>query len=362
LTLDPINLDYEPHLPPKTDYGIAIVGCGTIVTSATLPCYRKHELNIIGCYDINPEASATLARRFGIPKVYRTLSDLLADPKVEIVEVAVLPRAQLEIVRQVAAARKHLLCQKPLSDIFAEAVDIVRLARQAGIKLAVNQQMRWDQAIRAANTLIKQGWIGKPTDATIQASFFSNIPGTVWAEIPRYEILFHSIHYIDSIRFLFGDPNWITSRHARYPLEGRVLGETKTITVFDYDTGLQVAITVNMCNPSDERFFIFRFIGTEGVISGTLGISKYPEGEPDTLTWSSNSRCSGLRFEAKLEGTYLPDSFIGPIASLMQAIQENGVPETAGDDNLNTLRIAEAAYKSAAENRSVRLAEIESER
>ena len=107
----------------------------------------------------------------------------------------------------------------------------------------------------------------------------------------------------------------------------------------------QVAIAVNMCNPSDERFFIFRFIGTEGVISGTLGISKYPEDEPDSLTWSSNSRCAGLRFEAKLEETYLPDSFIGPIASLMQAIQENGVPETAGDDNLNTLRIAEAGYK-----------------
>src|SRR2546423_1694876 len=103
---------------------------------------------------------------------------------------------------------------KPTRIRHHQAVEIVRLAREAGIKLAVNQQMRWDQAIRAANTLIEQGWIGKPIDATIQASFFSNIPGTVWAEILRYEILFHSIHYIDSIRFLFGDPNWITSRHA----------------------------------------------------------------------------------------------------------------------------------------------------
>src|SRR5579864_4127046 len=107
------------------DYGIAIVGCGSIVTAATLPCYRKHNLNIIGCYDIKPEASAALARTFGIPKVYRTLSELLSDPKVEIVEIAVLPQFQLEIVKQVVAAGKPMLCQKPLSNKFAEAVEVV---------------------------------------------------------------------------------------------------------------------------------------------------------------------------------------------------------------------------------------------
>ena len=353
-----VDLDYKPCLPPKSDYGIAIVGCGTIVTHASLPCYRKHNLNVVGCYDIKPQASATLAQAFGIPKVYESLDDLLADPDVEIVEIAVLPGAQLEIVRQVAAAGKHVLCQKPLADVFGDAVAIVRLAREARVKLAVNQQMRWDPAIRAAKTLIRKGWIGKPTDVTIQASFFSQLPGTHWAEVPRYEVLFHSIHYIDSIRFLFGEPDWVTSRHARYPLEGRVLGETKTITILDYAAGLQALVAVNMCNPSDDRFFVFRFLGTDGAITGTLGLLKYPQGEPDTLVWSSNKNYSDLRFEAKLEGTYVPDSFIGPMVSLMQAIQDDGIPETDGADNLNTLQIAEAAYISAAENRSVRPAEI----
>ena len=354
-----IELDYKPHLPPKLDYGIAMVGCGNIVTHASLPCYRKHNLNVVGCYDINPKASATLAQKFGIPKVYGQLSELLADPGVEIVEIAVIPRAQLGLVRQIVAAGKHVLCQKPLSDVFSDAVEIVRAAREAGVKLAVNQQMQWDQAIRAAKRLINDGWIGRPIDVAIQASFFANLPGTIWAAIPRYELLFHSIHYTDSIRFLFGEPEWVTSRHAKYPLEGKVLGETKTITVLDYSSGLQALVAVNMCNPSDDPFFTYRFVGTEGVIAGTLGLLKYPEGEPDTLVWSSNKRYSGLRFETKLEGTYLPDSFIGPMASLMQAIQENGVPETDGVDNLHTLRIAEAAYISASQNRSVQLAEIQ---
>ena len=52
-----------------------------------------------------------------------------------------------------------------------------------------------------------------------------------------------------------------------------------------------------------------------------------------------------------------PDAFIGPTASLMQAIQDDGLPETDGYDNLQTLRVVEAAYLSAAEHRSVRLDE-----
>jgi predicted dehydrogenase len=269
------------------DYGIAMVGCGTIMTAATMPCYRKHNLNVVGCYDIKPEASAALAQKFGIPKVYRSLAELLDDPKVEIVETSVLPQYELETVKQAVAAGKPMLCQKPLSNVYAEAVEIVRVARDAKVKLAVNQQMRWDPAVRASRTLVAQKFIGRPFDVTIQASFFANLPGSVWAELPRYELLLHSIHYTDSLRFIFGEPEWVTCRLVGFPFEGKVLGETKTVTVWDYPSGLQVMIAVNMCNPTDEMFFMYRYIGTEGVITGTFGIRNYPNPEPDTLFWNS---------------------------------------------------------------------------
>lgn len=359
---DPLlDLDYKPYLPPKTDYGIAIAGCGGIVNYAALPTYKKHNLNVVGCYDLNREAAEKTAREFNIPKVYRTLEELAADSAVEIVEISVPPQHQLNLVRPCVAAGKHLLCQKPLADTLAHAAEIVRLAREAGVKLAVNQQLRWGQGIRAARTLINKGWIGQVTDASIQVSV--NTPWDMWGWLvvsPRLEIMFHSIHYIDSMRSLFGDPEWVTSRHARYPLQGNMTGETKTITVLDYASGLQALIADNHYNLSDDYFAIFRFIGTEGVITGTLGaMYNYPHGRPDTLEWSSHRHYPDKRFEAKLEGKWIPDAFIGPTASLMQAIQEDGIPETDGADNLQTLRVVEAAYLSAAENRSVRLDECE---
>ena len=85
----------------------------------------------------------------------------------------------------------------------------------------------------------------------------------------------------------------------------------------------------------------------------------YPHGRPNTLEWSSKRHCPDRRFEAKLEGKWIPDAFIGPTASLMQAIQEDCEPETSGVDNIQTLRVVEACYLSAAENRSVRLDECQ---
>ena len=356
-----LDLDYKPHMPPKTDYGIGIVGCGGIVQYAVLPTYKKHGLNVLACHDINHATAESVAAEFDIPNVYGNLEELLANPAIEIVEISVPPRYQLEIARTCIAAGKHLLCQKPLADTLPHAAEIVRLAREGSVKLAVNQQLRWGQGLRAAKTLIRQGWIGQVVDASIQVSV--NTPWQMWpwlAISPRLEVQYHSIHYIDAMRSILGDPIWITSRHARNPLQGEIVGETKTITVMDYDTDLQVLIADNHYNHSDDYFAVFRFIGTEGHITGTLGaMYNYPDGRPDTLQWSSTRYYPEKRFEAKLEGKWIPDAFIGPTASLMQAIQEDGVPETDGHDNLQTLRVVEAAYQSAAENRSVNIDECQ---
>src|SRR5690349_12961795 len=110
------EIDENVPLPPKHDYGIGIVGCGGIVNYAHLPAYRANHLNVVACYDINPETAARTAREHDIPAVAGSLAELLADERVEVVDIAVPPWHQLAVVEQIAAAGKHMLCQKPLAD------------------------------------------------------------------------------------------------------------------------------------------------------------------------------------------------------------------------------------------------------
>jgi len=353
-----VQLALEHKFPPKTDYGIAFIGCGGIVNYGHIPAYKASGFHLIGCYDLNPEAAEITVHTHGLKKVYKSLDELLADPMVQIVDVAVVPEEQWNVVTQVIAARKPLLCQKPFSIQYAKAVEMTDMARQAGIKMAVHQQFRWSSIIQATRALITEGWLGDILDVQVQVSIHT--PWEMWpwiASQPRLEILFHSIHYLDSLRYLFGDPTLVTSRHTRHPTQ-KAKGETKTITTWEYANGLQILIAICHFDWSPALYSLFRVLGTDGVIEGTIGTNyDYPDGRSDTIQFTSRAH-SERNFSATLPGKWIPDAFYGPMASLMEAIQTDSEPITSAKENLGTLRVVEAAYRSMNESRSVSPDEI----
>lgn len=355
-----LDLDYLPKLGSKRDYGIGIIGAGAIINAAHLPAYRKAGFCVIGITDQDTTRATETAQKFNIPKVYESVDALLRDPDVDIVDVAVPPWSQLGVVRKVVSAGKHLLCQKPLSNVFSEAVECVELAEQAGVRLAVNQQMRWDQAIRSARTLLRRGWLGDPVSATIDVSILTAWDAWPWLlEVEGLDLMYHSIHYFDSLRSLFGDPQQIWSIGTRYPGQAPK-GETGTHTVFDFSPTFRAVVAVNHNNWTDDRCATIRIDGTEGYLTGTFGLLyNYPHGRPDTLEFHSKRVYPHLSFSHHFSETWIPDSFIGPMGELMAAIEENRAPETNGRDNLDTLRLVNAAYRSMAEHRSVSPKEIQ---
>jgi predicted dehydrogenase len=352
------HLDYKPKMPTRLDRGIGIVGAGGIVNYGHLPAYKKAGFRVVGVVDKDRDRAERTAQQHAIPHVYGTLDELLRERDVEIVDVAVYPAEQAAIVRQVTAAGKHLLCQKPFADEYATAVRNVELAEEAKVKIAVNQQMRWDAGIRCTRLLIDDGWLGTPTYGTIQVHCNTN--WSLWPWIyqgNRVEIMFHSIHYIDSLRYLLGQPSWVFTSGSRGPSE-ITKAETKTLTVWDYTCGLQVLIDVCHTTWQDDPYAIFRFEGTAGVIKGTIGLMyNYPTGRPDTLEFMSKCN-SQYWFSARLDGMWIPDAFVGPMASLMRAIEDGSEPETSGRDNLRTLQVVFAEYRSMAERRAVRPEEV----
>lgn len=348
----------EHKLPRKTDYGIAFIGCGGIVNYGHIPSYQAHGFNMIGGYDINPEAAARTVREHGLQKIYSSLDDVLNDPAIQIVDIATMAWDRHKIVEKASAAGKHMLCQKPFSDIYSNAVQMADIAKRANLKIAVQQQFRWSSIIQATRALLQEGWLGALLDVQVQVSIHT--PWDMWpwiASQPRLEVIYHSIHYLDSLRFLFGDPILVTSRHTKHPTQ-QAKGETKTITVWEYPNGLQILIAICHFDWSPGLYSLFRVLGTDGLIEGTIGTNyDYPDGRNDTIKFTSRSQPE-LNFSTTLPGKWIPDAFYGPMASLMEAIQTDGEPITSARDNLGTLRVVEAAYRSMMEARSVNPAEI----
>src|SRR5215218_9598691 len=94
----------EHKFPPKIDYGIAFIGCGGIVNYGHIPAYKASGFHMIGGYDINQEAAEKTAREHGLEKVYASLDEVLLDPLVQIVDIAVVAWEQRDIVAKAVAA------------------------------------------------------------------------------------------------------------------------------------------------------------------------------------------------------------------------------------------------------------------
>jgi predicted dehydrogenase len=356
-----MNNDYEPRwrIEPGAgrDLGIGIIGCGGIVTGAHLPAYQAAGLKVAAVFDVDEGRARQVATDFSIPAVATSAEELANREDVDIIDIAVLPWIQPQIVDIVAAAGKHMLCQKPLAMDYQTGLAEVESAEAAGVLLAVNHQMRWAAGIAASRDLVAQGALGDVTEAQVQVSVSTPLHLWAWiAESPHLDIKIHSTHYLDALRSILGDPVWVTSVHGRYPEQAPVVGETVTKTVLEYPDGVQGLVATNHYNEHGAPYAEFRILGTKGTLQGTIGLMyDYPKGRPDTLSlYRGGEQVQAFDFDTK----WLPDAFLGPMSDLMDAIATGRQPATAGRQMLPTLAIGEAAYLSAEERRSVRLTEI----
>src|ERR1051325_2852136 len=159
MQFDNMELNIHPPLPHRKDWRIGLLGSGFIVNDCHLPAYRKAGFSPVAIASRTREHAAKVAANHRIPKVYDSYSALLDDPSIEVLDIAVPPNAQTGLIKE-ACGRKHvkgILAQKPLGMNYAEAVESVRACEAAGIVLAVNQNMRYDQSVRAAKTLLTNG-------------------------------------------------------------------------------------------------------------------------------------------------------------------------------------------------------------
>ena len=215
-----LSLDYLPRLPRRKDFRIGCAGAGFIMADCHLVAYRQAGFNPVAIASRNPEHARAVAELHFIPRCHAAIDDLLADPDVEVLDVAVPPDVQPAILREAVEHGSHLrgiLAQKPLAMSYREAKECVDLCAQAGIALAVNQNMRYDQSVRALKDILNRGWLGEPVLGTID---MRAIPHWMpWSEkLPSLSTFVMSSHHLDTFRYWFGTPDRVLASTRPDPL------------------------------------------------------------------------------------------------------------------------------------------------
>ncbi len=341
----------EPLINPEEKRPIVIIGAGGIVNDAHLPAYKLARFEVAGIYDLDREKAELTAKKFDVPVVCDSLADLvdLAHKKNCVYDMALPASAIIPTLEQLPNDI-GILIQKPMGENLKDARQILHICHQKNITAGINFQLRHAPNIAAARKMVAEGRIGEVHDIEVRVNVFT--PWNNWKflfEIPRVEILYHSIHYIDLIRSFMGDPESVYAKTIKHPKMAE-LASTKSSIILDYGELKRATINTNHGHdfgPEKQESFV-KIEGTKGAIKMQLGVNlNYPEGLPDTFEYSIISEGDSWQ-TPDVKGNWFIDAFPGPMAGLMKKMKN---PEytyiNSVEDAIHTMEVVEASHLSS---------------
>ncbi|MDX2160341.1 MAG: Gfo/Idh/MocA family oxidoreductase [bacterium] len=338
---------------PAQPLPIVSIGMGGIVHDAHYPAYRKAGFAVVGGYDSIPERARLMAETFGVPALYSSLSEAVRHaPPDAVFDVAVPGSAIVDVLREMPPGRAVLI-QKPMGETLAQADTILKLCREKHLTAAINFQMRWMPHIIAARSMIDQGLIGDVVDLEVRMQVYT--PWSNWRYLfpmPRIEMLYHSIHYIDLMRSFLGNPARVYARTLKHPVTAPQIAATRSMIIMDYGDSVRANIMTNhghIYGGEKEQSYV-KWEGSKGAIMVTAGLNMdYPRGKPDTFEYVLlETDRTPIWQTLDIAGSWFPDAFIGTMSSLQRFVRgETDVLPTRVEDAYHTMAVVEAAYQSS---------------
>lgn len=140
--------------------GAAVVGTG-FIGPVHVEALRRLGRPVVGILASTPQKGRKAAESLGIPRAYETYEELLADPGVSVVHLASPNRLHFPQCKQALAAKKHVVCEKPLAMTAAETAELVALAKAAPVVSAVCYNVRFYPLCLEARQRIAEGQLGE---------------------------------------------------------------------------------------------------------------------------------------------------------------------------------------------------------
>jgi len=333
---DPLTA-YKPRKPRNYRPKIGLIGCGGI-SELHLTAYTNQGYEVVALCDID-EAAANKRRRAFYPEatVYTDHRELLADKRIDVVDLATHPKVRGPQIKDTLEAGKHVLSQKPFVLDLDYGRELVDLAADKGCAFAVNQNGRWSPHFSFLRQLIKAGALGKISSVSMPLAWdHSWIQGLAFERIHHIILYDFAIHWFDMLACIFGEQ--AESVFARtHVVDGQpVKPPLAASAIAAFPAGL-ATLSFNgysrMTNREEATV-----VGDRATFRATGPVTQANDVAVETA--------DGV-YRPKLEGVWMPDGMAGAMGELLCSIEEGREPENAARNNLTGLELCFAAIESA---------------
>jgi myo-inositol 2-dehydrogenase/D-chiro-inositol 1-dehydrogenase len=329
---------------------LGLIGTGRIGQIHAEHLTRQEHARLVTVADANPESARACAERHGLA-VAPDLEAMLQDPTLTAIAICSSTNTHAEFIQRCARAGKHIFCEKPIDSDLARIDATLKIVEQAGVKLMVGFNRRFDANHQRIKRLIGEGRIGTPHLLHI----ISRDPAPPPIEYIRTSggLFFDmTIHDFDMARFLLGEVEEIyASAGVRVD---PAIGEAG-----DVDTALMMLRFVDgsMGTIDNSRQAVYGYDQRVEVF-GSKGVVRSDNVYHDEVQLSTARRVE--RGPAK---HFFLDRYMASYEAEMRAFVESLLHDqpapVTGADGRAPVVLALAAKKSLAEHRPVLLSEIQ---
>ena len=330
---------------------IAVIGTGRMGSVHARNIVRQiPEAELVAVCDIRLEVAQAVADELGIQRVVMDYHDLLDDKDIEAILIASSTNTHAFIMKDVAAAGKHIFCEKPLALDLNDIDDALRAVAQAGVKLQVGFNRRFDRSYQRVHEIVTSGEIGRPCilritnrDPDFPSMDFLRVSGGIFLDL--------AIHDFDMIRFQLGEVEEIYAM-------GGVLVNPELNEFGDIDTDVVVLRFTNgaLGTIDNSRKAVYGYDQRLEVFCSNGTAMADNEAETTVIKGNTDGFLSAKPPYFFMQ-RYAP-CYVEEVRQFVECVRDDKPTPTNGEDGRAAVVLGYAAWKSLSENRPVKVSEI----
>lgn len=344
-------IDYLPRMPVAYRPKIGVIGAGG-VSEFHLKAYRECGFNVAVIADRNIEkATARREEFFPHADAVDDYRELLDRHDVEIVDITPHPADRVPIVKESILAGKHVLSQKPFVLDLDDGDDLIRLATEHNVKLAVNQNGRWAPHFSYLRHAVTSGLIGELTSIDFSLQWDQTwIAGNESFEKIHHLVLFDfGIHWFDITCCLMGEQKAQSVFATAARFDSQSFAPPAIASAIIQYPSAQVRMSFNAHTRLGEED-VTTVVGTKGTLRCRgRGLNEQSEMQ----VFLEDGSCV-----VPLTGSWFKNGFQGTMAELLCAVEENRQPFNCAESSRESLALCFAAVHSADTNAVVPVGSI----
>lgn len=333
----------------------AVIGTG-FWANYQIPAWMELEgIELVALYNRTKPKAETLAHKFNVPRVYDRVEDLLANEKLDFVDIITDVDTHATFTAMAAQKGVSVICQKPMAPKLETAQQMLNTCKKARVPFYIHENWRWQAPIRKLKEILESKTIGKPFKArvTFCSAFpvFDNQP--FLAELDEFILTDIGSHILDVCRFLFGEVNTLQCHTAS--VNPKIKGEDVANVFMKMKSGMTCYAEMSYASILEYEPFPETFILVEGE-HGSIELTKACALHITTRGGTEIVNAGPILYPwVDPKYALVHSSIVDCNRNILNGLTGTSAVETTGEDNFETVRLVHASYASAATGKIIDL-------